>query len=525
MMNSSLLEEAIVDAQQLRELAEQTAKNKIVEAVMPQIREMINKRILGESLEEIQETEDSDSNESSNIDEEYQKESVDESLAEALAKLVSERQRAREEAEENHNTESSEIKEIEESIYSLRVALSEGFHKNKSHSKKIANKIVECTNSALDLRYHLTLNQNSTNKSLGLRLENSIKELKDMARNNRNIFDFLFEENSGHRLNEATLTIDFDDEDKEALGDSYEELERILAAAGIQTSGGGQEEDEGDDLADLEDEDTDEDAEGDDDLDLGDMEEEEEEEDSEMKEYGYGMRRETSREMEGMRDKNQTDENLENEVVESLMRRLSRGTRGGRSIREGSASEMAGHYGGAEVLGDVILDLDEEDLINVLADELGKYDGVKEPRMRAESRRPRLDRHQARLQESAAQARAEANRYRKTASDLQKQLTEMNLFNAKLLYANKLMQNKDLSMKQQRAIVEALDNAKTIREAKLLFESLTDSLNRKPQTTRNLSEGMVRPVGAASKPTRSAAPASTSGVDSDRWALLAGINK
>merc|ERR1712072_486511 len=66
--------------------------------------------------------------------------------------------------------------------------------------------------------------------------------------------------------------------------------------------------------------------------------------------------------------------------------------------------------------------------------------------------------------------------YKKTLRGMKRQLSEMNLFNAKLLYANKLMQNRDLSMKQQRHIVESLDNAKTLGEAKILFESLSGSL-------------------------------------------------
>ena len=41
----------------------------------------------------------------------------------------------------------------------------------------------------------------------------------------------------------------------------------------------------------------------------------------------------------------------------------------------------------------------------------------------------------------------------------------MNLFNAKLLFANKLMQNRGLSTKQQRAIVEALDKASTYQRS------------------------------------------------------------
>ena len=54
----------------------------------------------------------------------------------------------------------------------------------------------------------------------------------------------------------------------------------------------------------------------------------------------------------------------------------------------------------------------------------------------------------------------------------------MNLFNAKLLYANKLMQNKNLNARQQRTIVEALDSAKTLREAKLLYKSLSTGISK-----------------------------------------------
>ena len=99
---------------------------------------------------------------------------------------------------------------------------------------------------------------------------------------------------------------------------------------------------------------------------------------------------------------------------------------------------------------------------------------------------------------------------------------QMNLFNAKLLYANKLMQNRNLNQKQQRAIVEALDNAKTLREAKLLYQSLTKSLNKVPR--KNLNEGSLRTLGSSSKSTRSGAPAN-SGVEVDRWATLAGLHK
>ena len=97
----------------------------------------------------------------------------------------------------------------------------------------------------------------------------------------------------------------------------------------------------------------------------------------------------------------------------------------------------------------------------------------------------------------------------------------MNLFNAKLLYVNKLMQNRNVGSKQQRAIVEALDNAKTIREAKLVYESITRSLNNK----KSLSEGTRRVLGSSSKPTRRGSSAVNESAQTDRWATLAGINK
>ena len=59
-MGKSLYEEAVADARQLRELAEETAKNRVVEAVMPQIRDLVNRRILGEQLEDLEVDDDSE---------------------------------------------------------------------------------------------------------------------------------------------------------------------------------------------------------------------------------------------------------------------------------------------------------------------------------------------------------------------------------------------------------------------------------------------------------------------------------
>ena len=47
-MTNNLYEEAIADAKKLRELAEQNAKNAIIESITPKIRELIESQIMGE---------------------------------------------------------------------------------------------------------------------------------------------------------------------------------------------------------------------------------------------------------------------------------------------------------------------------------------------------------------------------------------------------------------------------------------------------------------------------------------------
>ena len=170
---------------------------------------------------------------------------------------------------------------------------------------------------------------------------------------------------------------------------------------------------------------------------------------------------------------------------------------------------------GGEDEGDMFVDVDEDTLLNALADELGDVADPDVPGTTGEDAMPESYRRRSRRGSRFAPARrvsrrmneSRANRalqgklnsYGKAVSSLKKQLSEVNLFNAKLLYANKLMQNRNVTPKQQRAVVEALDGAKTLREAKLLYKSLTASLN-KGTKTGTLKEGSSRrTLGSSSK--------------------------
>jgi hypothetical protein len=231
------------------------------------------------------------------------------------------------------------------------------------------------------------------------------------------------------------------------------------------------------------------------------------------------------------------------EIDEAALRRELRRMRA-RRITENDPVDGSGDssFGGGDAEDEVFVDVDEDDLLNALADELGDADSpdvtslsgdvgmpANESRRRRAARarrgRGRTRRSGRRVSETRQNRvmKRSLAEHKRAVSALKGQLTEMNLFNAKLLYANKLMQNRNLTAKQQRAIVEALDNAKTLREAKLLYKSLTTSLNK--GTKGSLREGQVRrPVGSSSRSTRSGSPA-TSGVEVDRWAVLAGLNK
>jgi hypothetical protein len=175
-----------------------------------------------------------------------------------------------------------------------------------------------------------------------------------------------------------------------------------------------------------------------------------------------------------------------------------------KALREGEAKDMASHFGGGSIEGEVFVDGVELNKLHEMRNKAAKV--VRKNRM---------------LESKLAQ-------YKKALRGMKSQLSEMNLFNAKLLYANKLMQNRDLSIKQQRHVVESLDEAKTLGEAKILFESLSKSLvSSKPSrsSNRNLNESVTRrSSNTSSAPVRSAQPRN-SNVALDRWATLAGIKK
>ena len=59
---------------------------------------------------------------------------------------------------------------------------------------------------------------------------------------------------------------------------------------------------------------------------------------------------------------------------------------------------------------------------------------------------------------------------------LKKTINEVNLLNAKLLYTNKLFRSYDLTNEQKHKVVETLDRTQNVREVKLVYSTLAESM-------------------------------------------------
>ena len=112
-----------------------------------------------------------------------------------------------------------------------------------------------------------------------------------------------------------------------------------------------------------------------------------------------------------------------------------------------------------------------------------------------------------------------------TVATLRSELNEINLLNAKLLYTNKVFRGKNLSENQKVKVLSAFDKAETVKEVKLVFETIDSSVKSKTPNN-SISEGF-RAKGSAS---HMSAPKTTKKqpiVESDemvaRFKKLAGI--
>jgi hypothetical protein len=84
-----------------------------------------------------------------------------------------------------------------------------------------------------------------------------------------------------------------------------------------------------------------------------------------------------------------------------------------------------------------------------------------------------------------------------TIKTLRGQLQEVNLLNAKLLYVNKVFKSNNLSENQKVNVIAAFDKAETVKEVKLVFETVSKNVVAKPVQIREHKSFASKPAGTA----------------------------
>ena len=98
------------------------------------------------------------------------------------------------------------------------------------------------------------------------------------------------------------------------------------------------------------------------------------------------------------------------------------------------------------------------------------------------------------LASAANKLNAQIEKYSTTFNTLQEKLETLNVSNAKLLYINQALENASLNERQKEKVVEAISKAETVQEAKIVFETLNDTVVSSPVDKREttLSEVVSR---------------------------------
>lgn len=128
------------------------------------------------------------------------------------------------------------------------------------------------------------------------------------------------------------------------------------------------------------------------------------------------------------------------------------------------------------------------------------------------------DKEKMKEKKEADETKKSLQEAKKTIAVLSKELNEVNLLNAKLLYMNKIFKSKNLAESQKVNVVSALDRATNVREAKNIYETLKENIQTKKSQISEVKGFASSPAGVAPKKPIVEADAFVS-----RWQKIAGI--
>ena len=127
-----------------------------------------------------------------------------------------------------------------------------------------------------------------------------------------------------------------------------------------------------------------------------------------------------------------------------------------------------------------------------------------------------------------AEKEAELEEAYNTIKSLQRTINEVNLLNAKLLFANKLFRAHNMTNEQKVKVIETLDRTNSVREVKLVYSTLAENFKysvSNKSTKKSISEGIASKVTKSTKPAVAKQVIAESTQISDRFKKLAGIIK
>jgi len=85
---------------------------------------------------------------------------------------------------------------------------------------------------------------------------------------------------------------------------------------------------------------------------------------------------------------------------------------------------------------------------------------------------------------------------------LKSKINEVNLLNSKLLYSNKLFRTNNLSESQKMKVIETFDRANSVREVKLVYSTLAESISGYTPKKKSMNEGLASKAVASTKPSK-----------------------
>jgi len=485
---SKLFEEAIADAKKLKEVAEENAKKAILESVTPQIREFIEEQLL-EEKEEDDDASKKDDKKDETLDTLEEEIYLDESALASLVELIGE-----------DNLDSLNESKSQEALFSaVKGAVATMDDNQRDQLLNLSHKLNESANHLsktnkgedmsknyyeVDLRaLREALSADGENEGMDPMMEeeeeDAGKDADEMAKLYEEFSSLLEqdEEVEGMEDVEADMPEMEDaggegdmlskDEVEAAIEGLIAELELDLGAGGGAAAGGEELE-----LPDLDD--------------MGDMGGEEEALNEVFEVDPRVLRQELGR--------------IRKMVAEGKVDHHFGGKSGGNAGVDGAYggkgkqnAGVGGAFGGGKESGDAFVNPPQINKLN---------EAVRQLRRQNRAQTEKL------------------NKYRGAVNSLREQLEDLNLFNAKLLYVNKLLQNKGLSEGQKKSVIKALDEAQSLTEAKSLYKSLTETFSRGERKT--ISESRV--LGSSSRPTTSSQSSATStNSELGRWQRLAGL--